>query len=231
MTHSEIHISTQTLCLDLADMCRITQRCVYYSTQAFQRANPEIIAGARDSAFEVQTLHSDITEIAYDLLLTGRIQPGEHLHFVMSAIRISDSLQAIHNHAVDIASNTIRLWGSGGDFAGTDLSWMSDGVNRLMECCVASLIDENVEPAQIVLGTDDLEREFVNMFHDWYEATAHAERKQARYAFEIARNLGHIVHHAREIADALIFWLAGGDLESPNQQDDIRIIDHLAPAS
>lgn len=218
MTHSEVHVSTQTLWLHLTGMCRITKRCVYYSTRAFQQVDPEMIASARDSVYEVQTLHSDITAIAYDLLLMERSQLGRHLRFVMSAIWISDSLQAIHNHAVEIASNTIRFWGEGGDFDETDLPWMGDGVNRLMECCAASLIDENTEMAQIVLGTDDLQREFVNLFHVWYGSIRSAERTQAKYVFAIAKNLGRIVHHTREMGDALVFWLESGTASRPTKQ-------------
>jgi len=212
-------------------MCKITQRCVNYAIQAVQQGNPDMIASARNSVYETQILHSDITEIAHDLLMIWKMPGGQELRFVLSSIRICDSLQAIHNNAVEIASNTMRFWGNGGGFERTDFPWMGDGVNRLVECCAASLIDENIEPAQIVLSTDGLEREFVNMFHDWYLTTENSERSQAKYAFAIARNLSQIVHHAREIADALVFWLEDEDRGLFAGSGEIRITDDLTPAS
>jgi phosphate uptake regulator len=226
--HSEFHLSNQTLRLNLFDMCRITQRSVEHAVCALQQGNPDLIGSARDSVYEIQTLHSDITEIAHDLLMIEKIPHGQELRFIFSSIRICDSLHAIHNNAVETASNTIRFWGNGGKFEGSDFPWMGDGVSRLVECCVASLMDENIEPAKIVLGTDYLESEFVNMFHDWYVTMEHAERAQAKWAFAVAGNLRQMVHHAGEIADALAFWLGDENGASVAEASEIRVIDELS---
>jgi phosphate uptake regulator len=149
-------MSAQTLGLHLVDMCQITSRSVEYAVRALQ-GNLDLIAGARDSAYEVQTLHSEATELAHELLLTGTLRPGRELRFVMSSIGICDSLQTIQNNAAEIASNTMRFWGNGGRFELTDFPWMGDGVHRLVESCAESLMDENIDPAGIVLSTDGLE--------------------------------------------------------------------------
>jgi len=128
--HPDFHFSAQTLRLHLVDMCRITHRCADYAIRAFQEGNPDLISGARNSAYEMQLVHSDATEIAHDLLLMGKRLHGQDLRFVLSSIRICDALQAIHNNAVEIASNTMRFWGNGGKFDLTDFPWMGDGVNQ-----------------------------------------------------------------------------------------------------
>jgi phosphate uptake regulator len=225
VVHSEFDLSIQTLGLNLLDMGRITQRSVDRAIGAIQQGNPDLIGSARDGVYEIQILHSDISEIAHDLLMMRKMPRGKELRFVLSSTRICDSLQAIHNNAVESASNTMRFWGNGGEFEGTDFGWMGDGVNRLVECCAASLIDENVEPAEIVLGTDYLEKEFVDLFHDWYVTTERPERAQAKWAFAVARNLRQMVHHAREIADALVFWL--GDGRSTAESGEIAMIDQV----
>jgi phosphate uptake regulator len=231
VVHSKVHISTQTLRLHLVDICRITQRCVDYAIRAFQEGNPDLIAGARDSAYEIQILHFDTTEIAHDLLLMEVMSRGEDLRFVLSSIRICDALHAIHNNAVEIASNTMRFWGNGGKVELTDFPWIGDGVNRLVECCAVSLMDENTDPAYIVLSTEGLGRELVNMFHDWYGSMENTERAQARHVFAIARNLSQIVHQAREMADALVFWLGDENRGSFADPSGIKLIDDLTPVS
>lgn len=230
MTYSDIHTSTQTLCLLLVEMCGITERSVYYSTRAFQRVNAEMIAGARDSAYEVQTLHADITAIAGDLLLTGKIPGGRDLRFVTSSIRICDSLYAVHKSAVEIASNTMRLWGNEGELEGTDLPWTSDGVNRLVECCALALTEENIGFAEIVLGTEGLERDFVSTFHHWYESVGISARSQANFVFAIARGLAHIVHHVCEMAEAIVFWMGDKHCESLHGSGGSQLIDRLTSA-
>ena len=228
---SDFHLSTQTLRLHLVDICRLTRRCVDYAIRAFQQSNPDMIASARDNAYEIQILHSDAVEIAHDLLQMERMPRGGDFRFVLSSIRICDSFHAMHNAAVDIASNTMRFWGSGGAFEMTDFTWMGDGVNRLVECCATSLMDENTEPAEIVLSTNGLERELINIFYDWHGTLEQPEPSQAKHAFAIARNLGQVVHHAREIADALVFWLGDEDRGSYAEASDVRLIDELTSAS
>jgi len=226
--HPDFHFSAQTLRLHLVDMCRITHRCADYAIRAFQEGNPDLISGARNSAYEMQLVHSDATEIAHDLLLMGKRLHGQDLRFVLSSIRICDALQAIHNNAVEIASNTMRFWGNGGKFDLTDFPWMGDGVNRLMECCAASLMDENSDPAYIVLSTEGMSRELVSLFHDWYGSKENTERAQVRHVFAIARNLSQIVHQAREMADALVFWLEDENHGSFADASDTQLIDQLS---
>lgn len=231
MTPLEVHISAQTLGLHLVDMCQIAQRSVDYAVRALRQGNRDLIASARDSAYEIQTLHSEAMELAHELLQIGTLLPGRGLRFVMSSIWICDSLQAIQNNAVEIASNTMRFWGNGGEFELTDFPWMGDGVHRLVECCAESLMDENIDFAGIALSTDGLERELMNMFHDWYATIEHTTITQAKYAFAIARSLSQIVNQAREMAGALVFWLADEQTESLREIDRMHLMEHLTPES
>ena len=230
MAPLEVHISAQTLGLHLVDMCQIARRSLDYAVRALQ-GNPDLIASARDSAYEVQTLHSEAMELAHELLQTAMLPPGRQLRFVMSSIWICDSLQAIQNHAAEIASNTMRFWGNDGGFELTDYPWMGDGIHRLVECCAQSLMNENIDPAGIVLSTDGLERELMNMFHDWYVTIEPTKMTQVKYAFAIARSLSQIVNHARGMAGALAFWLADEQSQSLGDMDRMQLMEHLTPES
>lgn len=228
MTHSDVNLSMQTLRLHLVDMCRVSQRCVDYSVKAFQLGNPDMIASARENVFEIDMLHSDITEFARDLFLREQTLQGRELRFVLSCMRICDALKLIHNSAVEIASNTMRFWGNGGDFALTDFPGMGDSVNRLVQSCAASLTKEEIEPAQMVLYTDRYERELVNTFYEWYRSIDPNERMQAHYALAMTRHLSQIVQQTREIADAVVFWLDDIDAFLTAQTSETGLLDQLS---
>lgn len=231
MVPPEVHISAHTLGLRLVDMCQITKRSVDYAVRALLQGDSDLIASARDSAYEVQTLHSEAMELAHELLQTGKIPVGRELRFVMSSVLICDSLQAVQNNAAEIASDTMRFWGNGGRFELTDFPWMADGVYRLVECCAESLMNENIDPAGIVLSADGLERELLNMFHDWYATIEHPNMTQAKHAFAIARSLSQIVNHTREMAGALAFWLADEQSESLGEMNRMQLMEHFTPES
>jgi len=197
----------QTLRMHLADMCRVSQRCVDDSVKALQLGSPDMIASVRDNAYEINLLHSDTAGIARELLLSENVVQERDLRFVLSSIRVCDALHMIHNNTLEMASNTMRLWGNGGSLALTDFPQAGDLVSNLVNSCSAALIKEEIEPAQMVLQGDRFDRDFVRTFYDWYRTLDYAERTQAPYALSIARQFCEIVRHAREMAEAIVFWL------------------------
>jgi hypothetical protein len=57
------------------------------------------------------------------------------------------------------------------------------------------------------------------------------ERAQARYVFAITRNLIQIVNQAREMADAVVFWLGDESHGSFSNTSGMQLIEQLSPAS
>ena len=84
---------------------------------------------------------------------------------------------------------------------------MGNAVNNMVQLCAESLMDEVIEPAQVVLYSARFEREFVTAFYEWYRMIDVGELAQANRALAITRHLTRIVQQAREIADAIVFWL------------------------
>jgi len=229
--HLEVHQSTQTLRLNLVDMCKVSRRCVDYSIEALKVDNPDLIAGVRDRVCEIDLLHSDVTGIAQDLLLNEQLPLGPYLRFVLSSMRIADALRSIHQSSVEIASNIVRFLGNNGDLALTNLSGLGDSTGKLVELCADSFIDEAIEPAQMVLYTDRFDRDFVINFYEWYRSIDAGDLAQAHYVLAITRHLSHIVQQAREIADAIVFWLEDLDERPGPETGEIDLVNHLNPKS
>jgi hypothetical protein len=57
------------------------------------------------------------------------------------------------------------------------------------------------------------------------------ERTQARYVFAITRNLSQIVNQAREMADAVVFWLGDESHGSFANTSGMQLIEQRSPAS
>ena len=207
------HEYGQTLRLHLLDMARGTQRGVDYAIKAYTLGNSAFCANVRDDSHEIKILHREITEIAQNLLLT-ELSWKSSLRFIFSSERICNSLQAVHSHAVEIAANSMRLLENGRKSGYADLATMGDIVNSLLRLCVVALFEEEIEHAETVLRTGEIERLFETTFYDWYRDLDHGTRTQACYERAITKHLGQIAHQAYEIAVAIVFWLKDSDLGS-----------------
>jgi len=229
--HLEVRQSTQTVRLNLVDMCKVSRRCVGYSIEALRVDNPDLIAGVRDRVCEIDLLHSDVTGIALHLLLKEQAHLRPYLRFVLSSMRIADALRSIHQSSVEIASNVVRFLGNNGDLALTNLSGLGDSTGKLIELCADSFIDEAIEPAQMVLYTDRIDRDFVISFYEWYRTIDAGDAAQAHYVLAITRHLSHIVQQAREIADAIVYWLEDLDEGLGPETGEIDLMNHLSSKS
>jgi len=86
-----------------------------------------------------------------------------------------------------------------------------------MRLCVVGLFEEEIEHAEAVLRTGEIERLFETTFYDWYRDLEPGTRTQLCYELEITKHLGHIAHQTHEIAAAIDFWLKDSDLRSCSQ--------------
>lgn len=209
----DIHEYIQILRLRLLDMARASQRGVDYSIKAYKLGNPEFCTHAGDNTYEVNILHREITEMARELL-SMELPLESDLRFVPSCERMCHAFQEVHNQAIAVATNSMRLLESGPIRGCRDLITMSDLANSLMRLCVVALFEESIESAQTVLRCDGDKRLFATAFFDWYRTIDQKERAQAGYERAITNHLSHIVHQTHEIADAIVFWLEDMDRES-----------------
>ena len=137
----------QTLRLQLLDMSRVSQRAVDYSIKAYKLDSPEFCANVRDSTYEVNILHREITEIARDLLLM-ELPLESDARFALSAVLICDALHSVHAQAVKIAANSARLLENGRMPGWAGLTRMGEEVNCLMRLCIIAVFDEKVAHAR-----------------------------------------------------------------------------------
>jgi phosphate uptake regulator len=161
-----MHKDIQILRLHLLDMSRASQRNVDYSIKAYKVGIPEFCTNVHDNT---SILHREIIEIAGELLLM-ELPLDSDLRFVLSSERICNALQAVHSHAVEIATNSMRLLENGEGLGCEDLAMIGDVVNGLVRLCVVALFEERIEHAETVLRNDGVERWFETSFCEWYRS-------------------------------------------------------------
>jgi phosphate uptake regulator len=210
MKQTDIRQYIQTLRLQLLDMSRVSQRAVDYAIKAYKLDSPEFSANVRDSTYEVNLLHREITEVARDLLLM-ELPLESDARFALSAVLICDALHSVHAQAVKIAANSARRFENGHTLGCAGLTKMGEVVNCLMRLCIIALFDEEVAHAETVLSNRGVERLFESVFYDWYSNIDQRLRAQASPELAITKGLSQIAKETYEIADAVVFWLKGPD--------------------
>jgi phosphate transport system protein len=228
MKQTDIHRYIQTLRLRLLDMSRVSQRAVDYSIKAYKLNCPEFCANVRDSTYEVNILHREITEIARDLLLM-ELPLESDVRFALSAIPICDALHSVHAQAIKIAANSARLLENGRMPGWAALTRMGEIVNSLMKLCIIALFNEEVAHAETVLTNSGFERFFESAFYDWYRNVDQRLRTQASHELAITKGLSQMAKETYEIADAIVFWLKGPDSGSTSPIDREQPTIHIVP--
>ena len=200
------HEYGQILRLRLLDMARETQRGVDYATKAYKLGNTEFCTTVRECTYDIDVLHREITELVRDLLameLSGEL----NLRYILASERIANAMRAMHDQAVEIAVNSMRIVENGCGLGCAELVTMGDLVNSLVRLSVVALFEENVEHAELVLRSIGVDRLFGATFYDWYRTIDHRARAQAEFERAITKHLGYIAQQTYEVAGAIVFWL------------------------
>jgi len=229
MKQTDIHQCMQTLRLQLLDMSRVSQRAVDYSIKAYQLDRPEFSANVRDSTYEVNILHREITEIARDLLQMD-LPLESDARFALSAVLICDAHHSVHAQAVKIAANSAHLLENGRTPGCAGVTRMGEVVNCLMRLCIIALFDKEVAHAEAVLRNRGVERLFESAFYDWYRNADQRLRAQASQELAITKGLSQMAKETYEIADAIVFLLKGLDSGSTSRIDREQPTIHTVPA-
>jgi len=206
------HEYSQILRLKLLDLTRLTQRGVDYAIKAYKLADPEFCRSVREYTYEIDVLQPEIADLVRDLLAM-EVPAESSLRYTLAAERIANALRIIHSHAVEIATNSMRIVENGGGLGCAELGTMGDFVNSLMRLTVVALFEEDLKQAELVQRCSGVGRLFESTFYDWYRTIDHKARAQAEFERAIAKHLRQIAPQTSEISGAIVFWLSYSEWE------------------
>jgi hypothetical protein len=204
----------QDLRLHLLDMSKLSQRAVDYAIKGYKLGSPEFCRYVRRGDRELRELHRRITEICRQLSMKElALLEGPDLasvaRFPVSALRISNALQATCTAAAEIAHHTMLLLEDVRRPGAAALEKVCYLINRLMCLCIVALFKKNGQHAEAVLLNHDLPRLLEQASHDLRNDTTRQTAIPAALELAIANSLKQIARQTYEIAEAIVFWLEG----------------------
>ena len=162
----------------------------------------------------VNELHREIDQRALDLIALQQVMAVD-LRFVTAATRIGSDLERMSDRSVNIARRVISILTNPHPKPVIEIPRMAETVEFMVRDSIASFEHRNENLARSVLERDhevDAYRDVV--FQELVDEVASESRfiQQALDLILISRNLERIADHATNIAESVVFMIAGEDI-------------------
>ncbi|MFA6091361.1 MAG: phosphate signaling complex protein PhoU [Elusimicrobiota bacterium] len=197
----------------LLEMGAACEEMVQYALKLLAERSSQYMDEVRRREDIVNRLHVEVDEQCLQLI--ARYQPAAgDLRMIAAALKINSDLERIGDQAVNIAEN--------GMFFIAQPHMMLFHVPRMAELACSMLKDsldafsrKDVEKARAVLRKDDEEDELKGRVFKELMALMQSDPSTIQRGLDIiliARNLERIADHATNIAEDVIFMVAGRDV-------------------
>ena len=217
--HRHFEIALDTLRERVLDMGGMVRRSIQLSVEALHGKNLVTAAEATTEVIEriepnVNELHREIDQRALDLIALQQVMAVD-LRFVTAATRIGSDLERMSDRSVNIARRVISILTNPDPKPVIEIPRMAETVEFMVRDSIASFEHRNENLARSVLERDhevDAYRDVV--FQELVDEVASESRfiQQALDLILISRNLERIADHATNIAESVVFMIAGEDI-------------------
>jgi phosphate transport system protein len=195
-------------------MAGLAEKSVHKAVQALFEKNEEIANQVLAEETAINELQIEIDERVISLLALQQPMAVD-LRFILSASRINNDLERIGDQAVNIAQSSLRILRHPQVKPYVDLPRMSALVEGMVRDSLNAVVQRDAELARSVLVRDDE----VDHLRDqiFRELLTYMMENSAVIftAFElvlVAKNLERIGDHATNIAEDVIYMVAGQDV-------------------
>jgi phosphate transport system protein len=214
-----INFQQQLLALKdkLLAMAALSQQALEFSVEAYMAGDMALCDHVLEIEAAINAAETSVDEMAYDLL--AKEQPmAVDLRFILSVIKINGDLERIGDQAVNIAQSAMRILRHPQVKPYVDLPRMSELAEAMVRDSLNAVVRGDQELAQSVLRRDDqVDRLRDQLFRELL--TYMMEDSAVVFAaFElvlVAKNLERIGDHATNIAEDVIYFVAGRDVRHP----------------
>jgi len=195
-------------------MGSLAERSVHQAVQSLMESDEALANRVIDEEPAVNEMQLEIDERVMNLLALRQLMATD-LRFVLAATRINADLERIGDQAVNIAQSVQRLVRHPRVKPYIDLPRMSELAEGMVRDSLNAVVQGDVELAKSVLTRDDI----VDSLRDqvFRELLTYMMENSAVVfpAFElvlIAKNLERVGDHATNIAEDVIYMVAGRDV-------------------
>jgi phosphate transport system protein len=163
---------------------------------------------------EINRLELEIDELCFRMLALRQPTAGD-LRFITVGLKVVTDLERVGDMGVNIAERALDLNQEPPLKPYIDLPKMSEDAQKMLRNALDAFVNEDVELAQQVLGSDDridqLNRKIFAELIEYMEKDKANIRRAILLAF-ISRYLERIADHATNIAEMVIFMVQGRDV-------------------
>ena len=198
-------------------MGSLSERAVHQAVQAVLDSQPELAQRVLEEENAINEMQIEIDERVMRMLALQQLTAGD-LRFMLGVARINQDLERIGDQAVNIAQSAHRILRHPRDKPYVDLPRMSEIAEEMVRDSLHAVVHKDVDLARKVLDRDDTVDSLRNQV--FRELLTYMMENSAVVfpAFElilVAKNLERIADHATNIAEDVIYIVAGRDVRHP----------------
>ena len=198
-------------------MGSLAERATHQAVHAVLEADEKLAQAVLDEENAINELQIEIDDRVVQLLALQQFMAAD-LRFVLAIARINNDLERIGDQAVNIAQSAQRIMRHPRVKPYVDLPRMSDLAEKMMRDSLDSLVRRDVELARAVLFRDDQVDQLRDQIYRDLLSYMMGDSSVVFSAFElimVAQNLERIADHATNIAEDVIYMVAGSDVRHP----------------
>ena len=195
-------------------MGSLAERSVHQAVHAVLEADEKLALAVLTEENVINELQIEIDDRVVQLLALQQLMAAD-LRFVLAIARINNDLERIGDQAVNIAQSAQRIVRHPRVKPYVDLPRMGELAEKMMRDSLDSLVRRDVELARSVLSRDDQVDQLRDQIFRELLTYMMGDSSVVYPAFElilVAKNLERIADHATNVAEDVIYMVAGSDV-------------------
>ena len=195
-------------------MGSLAERSVHQAIHSVLDSDEKLALTVLDEEGAINELQVEIDDRVVQLLALYQLMATD-LRFVLACSRINNDLERIGDQAVNIAQSAQRIVRHPRVKPYVDLPRMSEIAEEMVRDALNALVRKDVELAQDVLKRDDQVDQLRDQIFRELLSYMMGDSAVVFPAFElilVAKNLERIGDHATNIAEDVIYMVAGSDV-------------------
>ena len=198
-------------------MGSLAERAVHQAVHSVLDADEKLAQTVLREENAVNELQIEIDDRVVQLLALQQLMAAD-LRFVLAIARINNDLERIGDQAVNIAHSATRIVRHPRVKPYVDLPRMGELAEKMMRDSLDSLVRRDIELARSVLSRDDQVDQLRDQIFRELLSYMMGDSSVVFPAFElilVAKNLERVADHATNVAEDVIYMVAGSDVRHP----------------
>jgi phosphate transport system protein len=199
-------------------MGSLAERSVHQAVHSVLEAEEALAQTVLNEENAINEMQIEIDDRVVQLLALQQLMAAD-LRFVLAIARINNDLERIGDQAVNIAQSAERIVRHPRVKPYVDLPRMGDLAERMVRDSLDALVRRDVELARSILSRDDQVDQLRDQIFRELLSYMMGDSSVVFPAFElilVAKNLERIADHATNIAEDVIYMVAGSDVRHPS---------------